>query len=312
MHGDVWALVQIGFVGSESITQVEQFWRQIVLPFFGIPDLESIASEFGPPSPAATGEADRSGPVDTPIDTPAPSQDVSGAVAGGADQSGVSSHENNVAPSTAVSSEGAAEAATALVGAAGAAPNSGTQESGENSPAAGGAPVGGTNASTSPSAQGGDAGQNGAVQMEVDDVEGMRGGSGEGPESEDAAMAPESPAPSQGGGEEDMAGEEEEEEDGEAGDDDEDMGGEPEASEASKLEESDVDDLEESGGVSGPKEESKDGVDEEEDDEDDPAAHGLMSTPSKLPIDFNNPAKVGRPLQIVSALQCCCIFHGAS
>lgn len=297
MHGDVWALIQIGFVGSESMTQVEQFWRQIVLPFFGISDLDSITPEFGPPSPAA--EAERSGPADTPVETPAPSQDASGAVAGGAEQSGVSSRENNAAPSTGVSSEGAEEAATALVAASEATPLSSAQEAGDSPPAA---PASRTDPSASGSAEGGDAGQNGAVQMEVDNVDAMRGGSGEAQESDDAEMATEASAPSHGAAsihdaapadEEMVAEDDEEEEEAERGDEEEDIGADPEASEASKLEESDVDDVEESGGISDAKRDDKaDAADDEEDEEEEPATHGLMSSPSKLPIDFNRPTKV--------------------
>lgn len=276
-----------------------------MLPFFGITDLEAVTPEFGPPSPAATGEVDRSGPVDTPVDTPAPSQDASGAVAGGPDQSGVSSLENNAAPSTGVSSEGAAEAAAALVAAADATPHSSAQEAG------GSPPAGGTDPSASPSAErAADPGQNGAVQMEVDTIDGMRGGAGDGLESDDAEMVPEAPVPAQGAVaaasapvDEEMAGDDDEEEDAEGGDDEEDMGADPEPSEVSKLEESDADDLEESGGISDAKASKGDGVDDEEDDEDDPAAHGLMSTPSKLPIDFNHPTKVCQHLPCVAAYQ---------
>jgi hypothetical protein len=295
VHGDVWALVQIGFVGSESITQVEQFWRQIVLPFFGITDLEAITPEFGPPSPAATCEADRNGPADTPVDTPAPSQDASGAVAGGPEQSGASSRDKNTAPSTVVSSDGAQNVTT--MSATEATPHSSVQEAGGSPPAA---PAGANNPSASPSTEG-DAGQYGAVQMEVDNVESMRGGSGGGsggePDSDDRDMTPEVPLPGQGpeaAGSLDEGGEDDEDEDGDGADDDEeeDEGADPEASDASKLEESDADDLEESGGISGAKGDKGDGVDDEEDDEDDPASHGLISSPSKLPIDFNHPAKV--------------------
>lgn len=96
VHGDVWALVQIGFVGSEVKPQVEQFWKSIVLPFFRVTDVASMTPEFGPPSPSATVDADRSTLTtgDTPAATPAQSAEGSGgAIAGtvAGEQSGASS-----------------------------------------------------------------------------------------------------------------------------------------------------------------------------------------------------------------------------
>lgn len=92
----MWALVQIGFVGSDVGAQVEQFWKSIVLPFFKVTDVASITPEFGPPSPSATVDADRSAMTTggTPAATPAQSAEGSGgAVTGTAtgEQSGASS-----------------------------------------------------------------------------------------------------------------------------------------------------------------------------------------------------------------------------
>lgn len=96
VHGDVWALVQIGFVGSEVKPQVEQFWKSIVLPFFRVTDVATMTPEIGPPSPSATVDADRSAMTTgaTPAVTPAQSAEGSdGAIAGTGtgEQSGASS-----------------------------------------------------------------------------------------------------------------------------------------------------------------------------------------------------------------------------
>jgi hypothetical protein len=57
------------------------------------------------------------------------------------------------------------------------------------------------------------------------------------------------------------------------------------------VEESDLDEDGEVRGGGRGKNNSKNGEDEDEDD-DDPTTNGLISSPSKLPIDFHNPAKV--------------------
>lgn len=101
VHGDVWALVQIGFVGSEVKPQVEQFWKSIVLPFFRVTDVTSMTPEFGPPSPSATVDADRSAMTTggTPAVTPAQSAEGSGGAVAGTgtgEQSGASSEAAGV------------------------------------------------------------------------------------------------------------------------------------------------------------------------------------------------------------------------